>query len=936
MPIYAKLGDGSVKGGLTAKEHEGWFEVQRFELGQGAVFDSRSGASSEPDSDSEDDAPSSAFAAALRKQVEQMKSSSQRLHGKYELFSSEATFSKAVDGVSHDVMEWSSKGEARRIQFDVCSPGGPATVSVILKLARVTKYSFEGPNSGSRGEAIETVTLNWEQLEINTWELQPDGSRRGPFSFSWTRPADPPARTAVGESGWLSPYGDGVGGAGSGASFIAGLESLEGLDSQIEQQPALADPAASGHEQTGRELKVGAIGGVEFALESFTGDEAMSQLFKFKLSLVANSAVTATDVIGKEVSFSIEDGSDVESAKQSPARHFHGIVRRLRAAESGSGDARRYEALVVPKLWRLTKRTDCRIFQNKTVSEIVKAVCTSNGLPASYVDTAAIGDADATLEYCVQYRESDFDFVARLLETHGIFFFFRHSDGDHKFVLAAATSAYQDADPAQLLLSSGGSEKKHVSRWSCAWEVVSKKAVAASRDVTKANAQAALTAERPNNLSLTGTDELVLYDYQGKYKTSALGTKVATAHIESEEATHELGAGESSCDQLGPGAKFGFEADEGQSDAQQSYAIVKIHHSAQSRVDATGTSVLYTNRFTAIPATRVFRPRKRRERPFLIGTQTAVVVAPDGEEIHTDEFGRIKVRFHWDRATDVNPEQRSCWIRVAQGLAGNGWGALSLPRKDQEVVVTFVDGDPDQPLVVGVVYNGENKPRDLPAQKTQTVFRTRSSKEGTAETFHELSFDDKKGEEKIFFHCEKDFERVVKHDDKLTIGKDGEGSRTVLIEKDSTLTVNKGNRLETLTEGNDTLTIEKGDRTIEVKTGKETVTIKGDRTVTIQSGKDTLDITSGDWAVKAGGKADLETSGAFSIKSSGGKVSIESPQTIELTAGSSKIKVGTSGIVIESPSIKINGKMETKVTGAMVSVEASGVMKAKGSAVMLG
>ncbi len=939
MPIYAKLGDGSVKGGLTARDHQGWFEVQRFELGQGMVMDSRSGAAllGDDTEDDADEAPATpASAAALREHVAQMKASAQRLHGEHELFGSEASFVKDVDGVSHEIMDWSSKGDARSIQFDLCAPGGPAVLSVTIKLARVQKYAFEGASLSSSGEAVETVTLNWEQLEINTWELQPDGSRRGPYSFSWTRPQAPTAQTALGDSGWLSSFGDGVNGSNSGASFLAGIGASDGSDVQIDQEPALADPKSSGYEQLGRELKIGSIGGAEFDLESFSGDEAMSQLFKFKLGLVAKSSVTAADVIGKEVSFSIEDGSDVESAKKSDARHFHGIVRRLRATESGSGDTRRYEALVVPKLWRLTKRTDCRIFQNKTVSEIVKAVCTSNGLPASYVDTSAIGGADAKLEYCVQYRETDFDFVARLLETHGIFFFFRHSQGDHKFVLAAATSAYKDAKPAKLLLSSGNSEKSHVSRWACAWEVVSKKAVAASRDITKANAQAALTAERANSLSLTGTDELVLYDYQGKYPTSALGEKVATASIEAEEATHEVGAGESSCDQLGPGAKFSFEDDEGQSEASQSYVVVRIHHSAQIRTDATGMSVFYTNRFTAIPSKRIFRPRRRRERPFLIGTQTAVVVAPDGEEIHTDEFGRIKVRFHWDRATDVNPEQRSCWIRVAQGLAGNGWGVLALPRKDQEVVVTFIDGDPDQPLIVGVVYNGENKPRDLPAQKTQTVFRTRSSKEGSAETFHELSFDDKKGEEKIFFHCEKDFERVVKHDDKLTIGKDDEGSRTVTIEKDSTLTINKGNRLEKLTEGNDTLTIEKGDRTIEVKTGKETVTIKGDRSVTIQSGKDTLDITSGDWSVKAGGKAALESSGAFSIKSSGAKVSVESPQMIELTAGSSKIKVGASGIVIESPSVKINGKMQTKVTGAMISVEASGVMKAKGSVLMLG
>jgi type VI secretion system secreted protein VgrG len=924
MLIYAKLGDGSVRSGLTAKDHEGWFEVTRFEFGEGSLSDVRSGARPEEESD-DASAPTNAMFKEMFELAKKMRSDSQRLHADYSLFSSSATLSKPVDAVSHDLMDWASTGDPRRIQFDLCPPGGQVMLSVVLKGSRVTKYAFEGPN-GSSGNAVETLTFDWEELEIHTWEIPPDGSApRGPFSFTWTRPEQEVARSAISGSDWTTDFAIGLDGPALGWG-----------EAQLDQSPGETHPDSSGYEQLGRSLKVGRIGSAEFALEAFTGSESMSQLFKFKLSLVASAAIDPKAVIGKEVSFSIEDDSGIESSKASPPRHFHGIVRRLRAAEAGSGDARRFEAIVVPKMWRLTKRTDCRIFQNKTISDIVKAVCTGAGMPGSYVDTAALGDADVTLEYCVQYRESDFDFVARLLEAHGIFFFFRHEADKHTLVLAAKTTAYQDCDPAQLVQSSGAFDGKHVSRWSCAWEVVSKKAVLDSRDVSKANAQAKLTAERANNLGLSDTDALELYDYPGSYLTSAAGTKLATATIESEEATHEVGSGDSSCDQLGVGLKFSFSTDEGQADASGSYVITRVAHSAQVRVDATGAAVAYSNRFMAIPSARVFRPRKRRQRPYLIGTQTAVVVAPDGEEIHTDEFGRIKVRFHWDRNPDVKPEERSCWIRVAQGLAGNGWGIVTLPRKDQEVVVEFIDGDPDRPLVVGAVYNGENKPRDLPAMKTQTVLRTRSSKEGTAETFNELRFEDKKDDEHIFFHCEKDFERIVKHDDKLTIGKDDEGSRTVVINKDSTLTINKGHRLETIKEGNDTLTIEKGDRTIEVKTGKETVTIKGDRSVTIQSGNESLEVTSGDQSVKAGGKIAHESSGAFSIKSSGGKVSVESPQAIELTAGSSKIKVGASGIVIESPSIKINGKMETKITGAMISVEASGVMKAKGSAVMLG
>jgi type VI secretion system secreted protein VgrG len=926
MLIYAKVGDGSIRSGLTARDHEGWFEVARFDFGEGTVYDVRSGATAGEDDDAGgQSAPTNPMFKELLERAKKMRADGQRLHAEYPLFSSSATLTKPVDSVSHDLMEWAGTGDPRRIQFDMCPPGGPVMLSVVLERARVTKYAFEGPTDGARGNAIETLTLDWEELEIHTWELPPEGGDpRGPFSFTWTRPEAPPARTAA-SGDWKEDFATGLDGA-----------ALNWGDAQLDQAPAPATPDSSGFEQLGRTLKVGRIGSAEFALEAFTGSESMSQLFKFKLALVASAAIDPKAVIGKEVAFSIEDESGIDSSKASPPRHFHGIVRRLRAAETGSGDARRYEAIVVPKMWRLTKRTDCRIFQNKTISDIVKAVCSGAGMPASYVDTAALGDADVTLEYCVQYRESDFDFVARLLEAHGIFFFFRHEADKHTLVLAAKTTAYQDCDPAQLVQSSGAFDGKHVSRWSCAWEVVSKKAVLDSRDVSKANAQAKLTAERANNLGLSDTDALELYDYPGSYLTSAAGTKLATAAIESEEATHEVGAGDSSCDQLGVGLKFSFSADEGQADAGASYVLTRVEHSAQVRADATGAAVAYSNRFMAIPSTRVFRPRKRRQRPFLIGTQTAVVVAPDGEEIHTDEFGRIKVRFHWDRNPDVKPEERSCWIRVAQGLAGNGWGIVTLPRKDQEVVVEFLDGDPDRPLVVGAVYNGENKPRDLPAMKTQTVLRTRSSKEGTAETFNELRFEDKKDEEHVFFHCEKDFERIVKHDDKLTVGKDDEGSRTVVINKDSTLTINKGHRLETIKEGNDTLTIEKGDRTIEVKTGKETVTIKGDRSVTIQNGNETLEVTGGDQSVKAGGKIAQESSGEFSIKSSGGKVSVESPQTIELTAGSSKIKIGAAGIVIESSSIKINGKMETKITGAMISVEASGVMKAKGSAVMLG
>ncbi|HUR28189.1 MAG TPA: type VI secretion system tip protein TssI/VgrG, partial [Planctomycetota bacterium] len=323
------------------------------------------------------------------------------------------------------------------------------------------------------------------------------------------------------------------------------------------------------------------------------------------------------------------------------------------------------------------------------------------------------------------------------------------------------------------------------------------------------------------------------------------------------------------------------------------------------------------------------------ERPRIKGPQTAIVVGASGEEIDTDKYGRVKVQFHWDRKGKKD-ENSSCWLRVAQPLAGKGWGALALPRVGQEVLVAFLEGDPDRPLVVGTLYNETALPLDLPAKKNTTLLRTRSSKEGSDENFSELAFDDTKDAEKVYFHAEKDMERLVEHDDKLSVGKDGDGSRTVLIEKDSTLTINKGNRTETLTEGNDTLTIEKGDRTIAVKTGKETVTIKGDRSVTIESGKDKLEVTSGDQAIKLGGKGEIEATSGFKITVTGGKVEIDASPGIELKSGSNSIKLGPSGIEIKGMMVKIEGDIQSELKAAMVTVEASGILKAKGGLTMIG
>jgi type VI secretion system secreted protein VgrG len=350
----------------------------------------------------------------------------------------------------------------------------------------------------------------------------------------------------------------------------------------------------------------------------------------------------------------------------------------------------------------------------------------------------------------------------------------------------------------------------------------------------------------------------------------------------------------------------------------------------------------YHNNFTCIPAGLPFRPRRLTPRPQVQGTQTAVVVGPSNEEIFTDKYGRVKVQFHWDRE-GTNDADSSCWVRVGTIWAGKQWGAIHIPRIGQEVIVDFLEGDPDRPIIIGSVYNAEMMPPyKLPDKRTQSGIKSRSSAQGGEDNFNELRFEDKKDSEDIYFHAEKDFHRVVKHDDDLQVGN----NQTIKIKKDrteevtegnETISIKKGDRTVTVGKGADTHEVKEGDCTVKVDKGKHTLKVKDDRTVTVDQGNDVHQVKQGDRTVKIDmGKDSLTISqGDQKTKLDLGKIETEAMQSIEIKVGQNSIKLEQSGITIKGLQVKIQGDIQVEMKAAMTTVKGDGMLTLKGGVAMI-
>ncbi len=507
------------------------------------------------------------------------------------------------------------------------------------------------------------------------------------------------------------------------------------------------------------------LGADVLLLQGFTGREGISRLFSFHLDLLSEkNDINFKDIIGQQVPIKVllSDGST--------ERYFNGFVSRF--AQSGAGSQlTNYQMEVVPWLWFLTRIADCRIFQNMTIPDIIQKVFQSRGF--SDFRKALTGSYDP-LEYCVQYRESDFNFVSRLMEHYGIFYYFEHENGKHTMVLADSSSAHQpcpNQESANYNLTSGDVDSEDVvTGWQIEQELRTGKY--SLTDYNFETPQASLMANEPTVVEVGGNTKFEIYDYPGIHLTSSAGSAVAKIRMQEEEAGHVVVSGSSVCRAFTSGYKFDLK-EHYRDDMNESYILVEVQHVAtvgSYSQDATTTPASYSNEFTCIPASVPFRPTRLTPKPFVQGPQTAVVVGKSGEEIWVDKYGRIKVQFYWDRQGKED-ENSSCWIRVSQPWGGKGWGAMWIPRMGQEVVVSFVEGDPDRPLITGRVYNADQTvPYTLPDHQTVSTFMSKSSKGGGSANYNEIRFEDKKGSEQIFINAERDKDERVEVDSREFVG----------------------------------------------------------------------------------------------------------------------------------------------------------------------
>lgn len=642
-----------------------------------------------------------------------------------------------------------------------------------------------------------------------------------------------------------------------------------------------------------------ALGDDALILLTLEGEERLSAPFEFRLTAeAASDGADLGSLLGEDATVTLTGGEDV-------SRVIKGRVWSVRR------EGRACALTLRPWLSLLSLRSDNRIFQEQTTTEIVSAVFDDAGFSDYRVSLTGTLTARP---YCVQFGETDLAFVSRLLEEEGLGYFFEHAASACTLVIfddVSACAALSGGAVPFLPLPRQGEQmgERRVQSLAARGAVVSGKV-----DARDFNFE---TPSQTLQVSM-GDGARGPYVYPGRYDDTDGGQTVARRRLEALEAEAAIVEGASPLRLMIAGATFALSGHP-ETDLNGDYLIRAVSHRA-ARGD-------YANRFEAQAKDTPFRPLPTTPRPRMAGPQTAKVVGKAGEEIWTDAHGRIKVQFHWDRL-GAGDENSSCWVRVAQVWAGAGWGAFTLPRIGQEVVVAFLDGDPDRPLVTGVVYNGENAtPYTLPANQTKTTLKSDSSK--GAEGFNELRFEDKAGSEEIYIHAQKDMKREILND------------RTTDIGHDDTTTI-KNNRTVTISEGAESLTVEKGSRTITVTQGDETHEVGGKRSLTV-TGNETRDYgakltetVAGDAAMTVKGKLTITVTGDVTIKSSGA-LNLEAGGSMSLKSGSGiTLSAGTSASVKAGTSLDLSGGTSTTVKGsASATLDGGGMLTVKGGIVKI-
>lgn len=607
------------------------------------------------------------------------------------------------------------------------------------------------------------------------------------------------------------------------------------------------------------------LGGDELVLRRAMVREALSEPFAISLDLVSENFQAPFDrIIGETMTVRVELGNG-------DTRYYNGIVADFMQSGSDGGLAS-YGATLRPWLWTLSLNRDSRIFQRKSVPEIVEGVLRDHGF--TDLEKRLTGTYVAR-EYCVQYQESDFDFISRLLESEGIYYFFKHQNGSHKLILCDGIGAHEPVAGFERFIyrpaggNAGESDVDVVTDWSVARQVQPGRYVLNDFNFAKPRSDLQVRLNAKAHPALGGME---IYEHPGGYATTAEGEGYVRTRLEEAQAAYERVTGSGNMRALMVGSLVSID-EHPRVDQNREYLVIGTDYAFSSAdYESSGESrggVQHRCGFSLMESRRPFRPVRHTPKPVVRGPQTALVTGPAGEEIHTNEHGQVKVQFHWDRDSQAD-DSGSCWIRVAQNWAGRRWGAMFLPRVGQEVIVDFIEGDPDRPIVTGGVYNGDAPPpHALPENKTVSGIKSSSSKGGNG--FNEVRFDDKADAELIFLHAQKNMESRTKNDTVEWVGND----RHLIVAKDQ----------------------------LEKVGGDLHLTVQGDRNDKI-GGALSQNIAT-ELHVKAGMSAAIAAGTEIHLKA-GMSAVIEAGMSLTLKAGGAFITIGPAGVTVSGTPVMIN------------------------------
>lgn len=631
----------------------------------------------------------------------------------------------------------------------------------------------------------------------------------------------------------------------------------------------------------------------------FRATERVGLPFSVEIEVLAESpSLKPSDLLTKPVTLTVTSTPDGEPLD----RHFHGLVAEFACLGPGASNHTIYRLVLVPGIWKLGLRQNCRVFQDKSVQDIVNAVLGEHGEPSP---EWGILPALQAIEYCTQFNESDLHFLSRLLEEHGLTFYFTHALGSNKLCISSTAAGFPVFEGGDVEAVHESPNYFQLSDWGRANRARSAKTLFDDMDGQRSQPSVVLNKTSPTR-NYTGEPAMwaggEVFRWPGGMSTRPGVNSAAVAMGEQETASEEFQA--TSLDPrfvAGARVNVAVVSSDGSKQSAQ-YVVTSVSHEgtdASSLTAGSGDTESYGGTLQLHATNRTWMPKARHQRPVMAGLYSAKVMGPSGEKIHVDEFGRIKVKFRWDRAT-MTDDTTSCWVRVAQAAAGAWGGTWFLPRVGDEVLVAFLDGDPDRPVVTGSVYGKDAKPPFLPgSNRSQSGIKTRSYKSDSADDANVFRFEDKKGSEEVLLHAQKDLTVEVENDEKRT------------VDHDQVETI-KNSRTTTIKDADDTYTIEKGDRSATLKMGNETLTV--------EMGNETHTIKMGDMVVKC----------------SLGSITLEAMKGITLKVGAtSSIVIDPSGITLKGLVITQEAQGVAQTKAAMIKQDAQGPVMINGVVVML-